>query len=430
MPKGKNKHLTIQDRIEIENGINERRSFASIARKIGVSTSTVSREVKQNRDLHIPKGRCFNVCLFKRSCRVENACNSSCELGICRTCRKVKCYEVCSEFEEHFCSILENAPFVCGDCYRRGNCGFRHADYYAVKAQEKYEIRLAETRDGISLAPKELEVMIKVVKAQLIKGQSFEAICTSNNPLIKVSSRTLYRYAEAGIFGIANIDLPRKVRYKVRKTRIRVDRPVDRDGRCYSNFLELTNKEKLNAVQMDTVIGLKTDRKCILTIHFPKMEFQLHLLLDYHNSDCVIGVIDFIEHLIGVDAFRKHFGVILTDRGIEFGDFRTIERSIFEPTRRCKVFYCDAMASHQKASCEKNHVELRRILPKKTSFERLTPYEMATISSHINNYPRKSLGGKTPYSLAAKTLPKELLDGIGVGYVAPKDVTLKPSILK
>lgn len=46
MPEKKNEHLTISDRIEIEKGLAVRESFA---RRIGVSTSTVSREVRQNR---------------------------------------------------------------------------------------------------------------------------------------------------------------------------------------------------------------------------------------------------------------------------------------------------------------------------------------------------------------------------------------------
>lgn len=430
MPKGKNRHLTIDDRLMIEKGLDRKESFASIARSIGVSASTVSREVLRNRHLHIPKGRRFNVCTRKRDCAVAGICGNACTLGRCRSCAKVRCSEVCGEFEERTCDILERAPFVCGDCHRRGNCGFRHADYYAVRAQALYEARLVETREGISLTPDELMSTMKAVRALLAKGQSFEAICSSGNPQVKVSARTLYRYAEAGVFGIANIELPRKVRYKPRKDVPKVDRPVDRDGRSYSDFPGLPEDARARAVQMDTVVGLKGDFKRILTIHFPPMEFQLHVLLDEHTCDCAAGFLDWLECTIGTEAFRRFFGVVLTDRGIEFGNFRAIERSCLARGRRCRACYCDAMASHQKASCEKNHVELRKILPKKTSFESLTPYKMALVSSHVNSYPRKSLGGESPYSLAAKALPKELFDGLGISYVAPEDVTLKPALVE
>lgn len=429
MPKGKNKHLTIQDRIEIQKGIESKDSFAAIARAIGVSTSTISREVWQNRELFIPKGAKFNTCAHKRDCALTGICGPGCSLASCRKCPRVRCNEVCVSYEEHSCDELKRAPFVCGDCYRRSNCGFRHARYQAVSAQQSYELRLVKTREGISLTPEELASTIKAAKDLLSKGQSFEAICAAGDPRIKVSPRTLYRYAEAGVFGIANIDLPKKVRYKPRKSRHRVDRPIDRQGRSYADYLELPEDIRARAVQMDTVIGVVGDFKCILTLHFPAWAFQVYILLDEHTCNNVIGALDWLETLCE-GKFSECFPAMLTDRGIEFGDFDSLEKSCLGPQRRTRIYYCDAMASHQKGACEKNHVELRKILPKKTSFEALTPHDMAVIGSHVNSYPRKSLGGATPYSLAAKALPKALLDGLGISRVPPSKVTLKPSLIK
>lgn len=429
MPKGKNKHLTIQDRIEIQKGIENNDSFASIARSIGVSTSTISREVRQNRELFIPKGAKFNTCIHKRDCSLTGICGPGCGLARCRRCPRVRCNEVCASYEEHPCDELRRAPFVCGGCYRRPNCGFRHARYSAVKAQTAYELRLVQTREGVSLTPEELMATITAAKQMLKQGHSFEAICASGDPRIKVSPRTLYRYAEAGVLGLANIDLPKKVKYKPRKPRRRVDRPMDRQGRSYADYLGLPEDVRSRAVQMDTVMGTAGDFKCILTLHFPYMAFQVYILLDEHTCDSVIGALDWLETLCG-GRFSEHFPAMLTDRGIEFGDFDSLERSCLSPRRRTRVYYCDAMASHQKGACERNHVELRKILPKKTSFEALTPYDMAVIGSHVNNYPRKSLGGATPYSLAAKTLPKALLEGLGISYVPPGKVVLKPSLVK
>ncbi|KXB64288.1 helix-turn-helix domain-containing protein [Olsenella sp. DNF00959] len=49
MPREKNKHMDIEDRIGIQQGFEAGESFAAMARAIGVSTSAVSREVKANR---------------------------------------------------------------------------------------------------------------------------------------------------------------------------------------------------------------------------------------------------------------------------------------------------------------------------------------------------------------------------------------------
>ena len=270
MPEKKNKHLTISDRVEIEKGLTQKESFASIARRIGVATSTVSREVKQNRTITAIDKKTFNLCIRKGECHATNVCGGCPDgIGACKGCRKVKCFLVCDMFKERRCDLLERAPFVCGDCPRYMSCRFRHATYHAVKAQLAYECRLTESREGISLTADELMQTVKIVKSHLQKGWSFEAIWAAYGSVLPVSVRTMYAYAERGILGLANIDLPKKVRYKPRR-RVREWRIADRSGRSYSDFLDLSESVRENAVQMDCVMGKARGYQCILTLHFPK----------------------------------------------------------------------------------------------------------------------------------------------------------------
>ena len=87
---------------------------------------------------------------------------------------------------------------------------------------------------------------------------------------------------------------------------------------------------------------------------------------------------------------RPRISWILTDRGSEFSDPLAIERSCLEPgKRRCRVFYCDPLAPGQKGACERNHSELRRILPKgRSDFDAPTCADLAVAASHVNSYPR------------------------------------------
>lgn len=96
---------------------------------------------------------------------------------------------------------------------------------------------------------------------------------------------------------------------------------------------------------------------------------------------------------------------MLLDRGVEFDDWEGMERSCLEGgARRCRVFYCDAMRSDQKAEAERNHEQLRRILPEGRS-------------------------GACPFDLAAPLLPKGLLEELGIEKVDPDDVVLRPSLV-
>lgn len=429
MPEKKNKHLTISDRVEIEKGLSQGLSFAHIARKIGVATSTVSREVRQNRTLASIDKKTFNLCSHKNECAITNVCGACPDgIGRCKSCGRLKCFSVCDQFDERKCDLLDKAPFICGECPRRINCRFRHASYHAVDAQLKYECRLTESREGISLSAEELRDVVKLVKYHLQKGWSFEAIWAAYRSLLPISIRTMYSYAERGILGLANIDLPKKVKYKPRR-RVRDWRIVDRSGRSYSDFLDLAENMRKNAVQMDCVMGKVHGYQCILTLHFPQWEFQLMILLEEHTSACVVGVLDFIESIIGFEKFKELFGVILTDRGIEFADFEAIERSAYKPLRRCRVFYCDPMRSCQKGSCEKNHEFIRRILPKGSDLDVLNRDDIAIVASHINSYPRPSLGGRSPFAVATRKIPKKLLDGLGITWLRGDEVCLKPEVL-
>ncbi len=46
--KGNQKHLTLSDRINIEKGLNSRKTFAEIARIIHKDPTTVSKEIRRH----------------------------------------------------------------------------------------------------------------------------------------------------------------------------------------------------------------------------------------------------------------------------------------------------------------------------------------------------------------------------------------------
>lgn len=182
-------------------------------------------------------------------------------------------------------------------------------------------------------------------------------------------------------------------------------------------------------MEMDCVEGKPTDRKAILTLLFRRSRFQLMILLPHKTQESVGRALDFVEMLCGKEAFRLLFRNILTDRGSEFLDPSVIETGI-EGDKRCSVFYCDPMKPGQKGAAEKNHVELRRIIPKGVSLDALTAYELSLICSHVNSYTRPILGGVSPFAIATLSIPRDLLDAIGVSEVAPDDVILRPTLLK
>lgn len=62
-----------------------------------------------------------------------------------------------------------------------------------------------------------------------------------------------------------------------------------------------------------------------------------------------------------------------------------------------RLYYCDPRRSDQKGAYEKNHMEIRKMLPKGRgiSFDLLTHEDCELVMSHVNPEPRSSLGWKS-----------------------------------
>ena len=60
----------------------------------------------------------------------------------------------------------------------------------------------------------------------------------------------------------------------------------------------------------------------------------------------------------------------------------------------------------------------------------LVIYTLAlTIMSHVNSYRRKSIDWFAPIDMARAVLPADLLDGLGVERIEPRDVNLTPGLV-
>lgn len=67
---------------------------------------------------------------------------------------------------------------------------------------------------------------------------------------------------------------------------------------------------------------------------------------------------------------------------------------------RTRVFYCDPLASWQKAKQEKNHEFIRKVITKGKTLMNNTQEDMTLLVNHINSTARASLNGRNPYELA------------------------------
>lgn len=151
--------------------------------------------------------------------------------------------------------------------------------------------------------------------------------------------------------GLTNLDPPKKVRYIPRKKKTTDEPKMKLNNRTYADWLALTEEERLLTVQIDCVEGRRKDKQCILSLYFPRLFFQLYVLLSDKTQASVQKALDTLE-VYCEGSVRKVFPVLLGDRGSEFLDHSKIEIGI-NKNRRTRMFYCDPVKPGQKGACEK-----------------------------------------------------------------------------
>ena len=394
-------HLSYEDRKNIEDGLNSNLSINKIALRMNRSHSSILREIDRNKVYSKPN----NYGTYK---------NNNYDRDIS-------------------CNRLLKSPYVCNGCKKRNGCRKERYTYYARKADDSYRELISSCRKGINLSEEDVYNINKIITPLVKKGQSYNHIYINHPDLLDFSKVSFYNYVSDGVFEFGPLDLPRMVKYKKRKNnkrRTRKEREI-RIGRTYDNFLKyITDHPNLNIVEMDTVEGLKTNSKCLLTLFWRKSNFMLIFLLNSQTTNEVTKIFDYLQKLLPIDIYKNLFQVILTDNGKEFFDVENIEFNHETGELLTKVFYCDSHASWQKGGIEKNHEFIRYVLPKKTSFENLTQDDCNILASHINSLCRKSLNNKCPFKAMLFLCDEDILNTFGIKYIHPDDVQLNQNLLR
>ncbi len=419
----KNKHLSYDDRLEIEKGLKENLSFKAIGLKIDKNCTSISREIR-NHLIHKNTGaigRPFFDCIHRKNCEFKS--------------RGTLCNQKdCCHYKKETCSKLDKPPYVCNGCKNKSSCTLSKKIYEASYALKEYQSTLSESRCGITYNDLEIENLNSILKPLIVdKKQSIHHAVINNKNKIMCSEKEIYNLIDQGVLEIKNIDLPRKVRYRTRKNARTTYYKVDKNcliTRKYEDFLAYMKKHPdTPIIEMDSVEGIKGG-KVLLTIHFVSCSFMLAFIRNHNDAESVINIFNYLEKILGIEKFKKLFVIILTDNGSEFSNPSEIEISNITSEERTKIFYCEPGRSDQKGSCEVNHELIRRVLPQGTSFDNLTQDNINLLMSHINSYKRKKLNDCSPLQLFSLMFGFDIANKLGIKEIEPNNINLSEDLLK
>lgn len=432
--KKERKHLSLSQRIIIENGLRVGDKIRKIAKAAGVSRSTVVREIKAYRYDRLEWACRFggqNWCAKRHTCGVFGVCagGKGCS-GKCGQCRL--CNRYCEEFEPERCrEHYHCAPYVCNNCAYVDRCARMHTYYSAERADKLAREAWGDAHAGAIVTRDELRRYDAMIKDGLSKGQSLYAVYLANRAMFNCDVRTLYNYLNDGRFEKSRRgDQPRACMVRPRKKKAK-EHKVDRDclkGRLFEDFVGLlgSDPDAIGRVaEMDTLEGRRGGK--VIVTFFNVQTMMMFGILCEHKDASSVGDAVATLHAAFLDVqFPMVFGILLGDRGTEFSDPKTLE------ALGTKVFYCDAGKPGQKGGIERNHHEMRRVLVKGVSFDDLTQKDVDLVLSHVNSYHRLELGGMSAFEMMRFCYGEEYVASarkLGLAEIPAEKVNLTPALL-
>lgn len=195
-----------------------------------------------------------------------------------------------------------------------------------------------------------------------------------------VCTKTLYNYIDQGLLKLRNIDLPLKVKWKIKHDR-------KRHARCQygMNIHErpetVEPREEFGHWEVDTVIGNRESCAVLLTLDERQTRRRHIVKIPSRSAAAVREGMKKIASLYG-NSFASVFKTITSDNGPEFAELPRLLPTV-------DMYYADPYSSYQRGTNEKQNSLIRRFFPKGRSFDNVSDSSIAAVEDWINHLPRK-----------------------------------------
>ena len=264
-------------------------------------------------------------------------------------------------------------------------------------AQEKYNINLKEKGRGLKIG-NDFKLLLYIEELVIDKKMSpyaaLETLKKENRLTTNISLSTVYNYIRNGVFPnlkMENCPAPRKKR----KQKVTYIKKTPR-GTSIEQRPEIVNQRvEEGHWEMDTVVGGRGSKNSLLVLTEKKSMLEIIEPLREHTAEAVVKTLDRLERNMGSKSFRNTFKTITVDNGVEFSDWKGMERSKRNIKNRTKIYVCHPYSSWERANNESNNKFIRRFIIKGDNFDGISKKEIKNIEAYINEYPRRSFGGKS-----------------------------------
>jgi transposase, IS30 family len=360
------RHLNRDDRIVIATLLDEQRSKSYIAQRLGVSRSTVGREITRGSAKIKPKDspppvRPKILDVDGRSRRGTGFATDKYEAVVAHKMQ-------CSTY------IAKHRYYYTGLANKRASKRRRVAN--------QLRVRIVHGSGSF----KELYVLNKLQNEQWSPEQITGRLLKDHG--IKMSSQTVYDYIYASPNKKKLVMHLRHHGNRYRRKRGTIARVATRKKSVptiHDRDPVVETRTRVGDKEGDTIVGSDTKDRLLTYVDRASGVCLLGLVLGFSATKITAETV----RLARTDDSPVH--TITYDRGIEFSDYESIQAKT-----QAKVYFADAYSSYQRGSNENLNGLIRQYYPKRHDFKLLTQDDVTKIQSKLNNRPRKRYNYRTP----------------------------------
>lgn len=431
-----NKNLSNLELGNIEFYLNEGKSPAEIGRLLDKDPSGIRKEIKKYSSYFGNQRKCSN-CLNKNDCHEKYLCEKIIDKIRCSVCKYcTHAVKICPNYKVNIdCELLKKNHHVCNGCELYLKCNNVKIKYHAITAIKMHDAVQRVSRIDVKLDKFPIEFKDYIVHR--IKNGISSDVTLNTLPerfkMFKISTPTLYDWIDKGLLDCCNMDLRNKVsrvRYGSNTLKRNTIKGHQLNGRSIE---DLTKEERddrpLGIAEFDTVEGIKGG-ELLFTIMIPCFSLMLAFKIEHKTQDEIIKKLDMLEKKL-VRYFYILFKKVVPDNGVEFLDFKGLEKSVFKLlNKRFQVYYTHTYASYEKPHIENNHTLLRWMIKKGYDITLLSADDILNIINRLNNYPRPNKSYKTPLQMLEESLSSEILELLDLHHISIEKLNMKDMRIK
>lgn len=264
-------------------------------------------------------------------------------------------------------------------------------EYSARIAQDKYNYEMTGKGPLLKL-DQDINLVKHIEKEIVYNKKSPEVVVVELKDYgfdIEITGRTIRNTIKKGnVF--ENIDSEKiiyKKEYKSKNKEKRVSKMIPAEKSIEHRPEVANNRNEYGHWEGDLVIGKRKKGSVLLTFTERMTREEIIIKIKGKNNEYVVKAINTLERKYGKRFYNK-FKTITFDNGIEFMDYKGMEKSCLRKGNRTQIYYAHPYCSGERGSNENNNRLIRRWIPKGTSIDDISKDFIKKIESWINNYPR------------------------------------------